>query len=329
MALIGNYTNQNRLGCQYFGGTIANKAEDSALKVSNRKNQYYGGVSQYASRPFGANPPYAIILAPKTGGISMRETMALDDGVLAMSQGANIEMTSSGVLTDTSLNLNLLAFLELSNGGVLSTSTIDMVGVVNMTMTDSGLLSTFSINLGVSVDCAITSTGILDNGTINMIGVATCSFTADGVLSTVSINMSNGANIVMNASGILSGNFASPFIAEMEADFSVQGFSADTLASAVWSATASANNTAGTMGEKLNDAGSASNPWTEVLTDGGYTAAELMRMFAAVLGGKSTVTFIGGVTYQVTFESIDQDAKIVVDATVVNSERTDLTLDVS
>ena len=328
MALIGNYTNQNRLGCQYFGGTIANNAADSALKVSNRKNQYYGGISQYASRPFGTNPPYAIILAPKTGGISMRFTGALNDGTIAMSQGANVEMASSGILTDTSLNMDLLAFLELSNGGVLSTSTIDMVGVVGMTMTDSGVLSTVSINLGVSVDCAMTGSGILSEA-ITMIGVATCTFSDSGVLTSVSLNMSNGANIEMTSNGILSTAIGSTFIADMEADFSVQGFSADTLASAVWSAVASSNNTANSMGEKLNDAGSASNPWTEVLTDGGYTAAELMRMFAAVLGGKSTVTFIGGVTYQVTFESIDQDAKIVVDATVVNSERTDLDLDLT
>ena len=326
MALIGNYTNQNRLGCQYFGGTIANKAEDSALKVSNRKNQYLGGVSRLASRPYGANPPYSIILAPVSGGISMRFDGVLTEGAIGLSQGVNLTLTESLILS-SSLNINAIAFMEMTSTGIL-TNALDMVGVVNLTMTDSGLLSTVSISLSASVQMSMSETATLSES-INMIGVAGLTMTDSGTLSTVSINMANGANLTMSASGILSATIGDYFIADMSTDMSVQGFSADTLATAVWSAVASNNNNAGTMGEKLNDAGSASNPWTEVLTDGGYTAAELMRMFAAVLGGKSTVTFIGGVTYQVTFESVDQDAKIVVDATVVNSERTDLVLDLT
>ena len=42
-------------------------------------------------------------------------------------------------------------------------------------------------------------------------------------------------------------------------------FSAEGLAAAVWNAVASDFNTAGTMGEKLNDAGSAGNPWASLL----------------------------------------------------------------
>lgn len=61
----------------------------------------------------------------------------------------------------------------------------------------------------------------------------------------------------------------------------------DSLAVAVWAAAASANNTAGTMGEKLNDAGSGSNPWTEVI-EAGYTAAEILRILAAHAAGSAT-----------------------------------------
>lgn len=55
----------------------------------------------------------------------------------------------------------------------------------------------------------------------------------------------------------------------------------------MWAAAATANNTAGTMGEKLNDAGSGSNPWTEVI-ESGYTAAEILRLLAAVAAGSAT-----------------------------------------
>lgn len=61
----------------------------------------------------------------------------------------------------------------------------------------------------------------------------------------------------------------------------------DSLAVAVWAAAAAANNSAGTMGEKLNDAGSGSNPWTEVI-EAGYTAAEILRILAAHAAGSAT-----------------------------------------
>ncbi|MCJ7831479.1 MAG: hypothetical protein MUP86_03035, partial [Dehalococcoidia bacterium] len=51
--------------------------------------------------------------------------------------------------------------------------------------------------------------------------------------------------------------------------------STEGIARALWSSVAATNNLPGTMGEKLNDAGSASNPWTEVL-EGSDTAADFM-----------------------------------------------------
>lgn len=56
---------------------------------------------------------------------------------------------------------------------------------------------------------------------------------------------------------------------------------------AVWGALAAQNNNPGTMGEKLNDAGSGSNPWTEVI-ESGYTAAEILRIITAYAAGAVT-----------------------------------------
>jgi hypothetical protein len=41
------------------------------------------------------------------------------------------------------------------------------------------------------------------------------------------------------------------------------------------------------LAEKLNDAGSASNPWTEVI-ESGYTAAEILKLLAAVAQGDAS-----------------------------------------
>lgn len=69
------------------------------------------------------------------------------------------------------------------------------------------------------------------------------------------------------------------------------------VAASVWGALAVGNNGAGTMGEKLNDAGSASNPWTEVI-ESGYTAAQILRLIAAAIQGDATGLESGTPTFK-------------------------------
>jgi hypothetical protein len=78
------------------------------------------------------------------------------------------------------------------------------------------------------------------------------------------------------------------------------------------------------MGEKLNDAGSAANPWTEVI-DGTYTASDLLKLIAASAagelagspGGPILIKSVNGTTVRIT---------ATVDA---NGNRTGVTYDVS
>lgn len=78
-------------------------------------------------------------------------------------------------------------------------------------------------------------------------------------------------------------------VGELDADLTVTGTGLSTanVGQAVWAALAVANNAPGTMGEKMNDAGSASNPWTEVI-ESGFTAAEILKLIAAVIQGDAT-----------------------------------------
>lgn len=78
------------------------------------------------------------------------------------------------------------------------------------------------------------------------------------------------------------------------------GLTTGNVGQAVWSALAATNNDAGTMGEKLNDAGSAANPWTEVI-ESGLTAAEVLRLIAAAMQGDATGLDSGSIA----FKSID------------------------
>jgi len=95
-----------------------------------------------------------------------------------------------------------------------------------------------------------------------------------------------------NASAVVSGAGELSAVARALGSLSAQivvtgaGLTAGNVGNAVWSALAAANNEVGSMGEKLNDAGSASNPWTEVI-ESGYTAAEILRLIAAAVQGNA------------------------------------------
>ena len=99
--------------------------------------------------------------------------------------------------------------------------------------------------------------------------------------------------------------------------------SPENLAASVWNAVAASYNTSGTMGEKLNDAGSAANPWTEVI-ESGYTAAEILRLLASVAVGRTS-----GQPTAPVFRDI-ANTKDRITATVDdNGNRTNITLDES
>ena len=98
--------------------------------------------------------------------------------------------------------------------------------------------------------------------------------------------------------------------------------SPENLATAVWSAVASDNNDTGTMGEKVNDAGSASNPWTEVI-EGTYTAAELLRVIAAALAGE----LAGAGTTTITITGVDGTTDRITATVDGTGNRTAVTLD--
>lgn len=84
---------------------------------------------------------------------------------------------------------------------------------------------------------------------------------------------------------------------------------------AVWSAVAASNNDVGTMGEKLNDAGSASNPWTEVI-ESGFTAAQILRLLAAYVAGDAT-----GMDGSAEFTGLD-GSTVRIEGTVSGGDRT-------
>lgn len=95
---------------------------------------------------------------------------------------------------------------------------------------------------------------------INGIGTSSITFTA------ANANIQATADIVGITAFAFTGNalptYANGFMIAVPIDTAL---TPDSVASAVWSANAASNNTAGSMGEKLNDAGAAGNPWAVLL----------------------------------------------------------------
>jgi hypothetical protein len=99
--------------------------------------------------------------------------------------------------------------------------------------------------------------------------------------------------------------------------------SPESLAASVWSALATQNNDAGTMGEKLNDAGSAANPWTETI-ETGMTAAQAMRLIVAAVAGKLS----GAASTTITIRNaVADDANRIVATVDEDGNRTAITYD--
>jgi hypothetical protein len=177
--------------------------------------------------------------------------------------------------------------LPPKNGGIGSNVGIAGIG----TFTGSGAL-------GINIDAILAGTGTISDANMGLIlsAVATLSgiggFSADvlGALQASadlagsgdmngSLGALAGAVATLSGTGALTGS--SIALAHISADIYVNQSTAtvNELVAGVWNALASEFNTSGTMGQKLNGAGSAGDPWTTDL--GSYitagTAGALMK----------------------------------------------------
>lgn len=178
--------------------------------------------------------------------------------------------------------------------------------------------------LVISMLCAMSGSGSLTatiEGRLNM----SADFAGSGDLAA---DLSGIASMAIDLLG--AGDLEATIAAygNMEIDIVVTGTGLTTanVGQAVWAALAASNNDPGTMGEKLNDAGSASNPWTEVL-ESGLTAAEILRIILSGVAGDCEVTDNGNGTYTIAFKSVDGTITRITGTATTAGERSGTTLD--
>ena len=186
-----------------------------------------------------------------------------------------------------------VAWLMAREGGGISSyrrTDISVSGAVSAEMgfprTGTTTVSIDGAAVGGLIVGASGAATISVDGAADVLGV----ITGDGS-TTISIDGSAAlgaiASLVGEATVSISGSAEIMGLGYMTGTTIESGMTPDGIARAVWSAPAATNNDPGTMGEKLNDAGSAANPWTEVI-ESGYTAAEILRLIAAVAQGSAT-----------------------------------------
>ena len=241
-------------------------------------------ISSTASIPEGSFEGRACILAPLVGG-----------AISAANSSADTALTAgAGLIAGAPISGE--ATLTLAESGASLSLVMGLSGEATLTLTTADAVLSLTIGLGGEAAWTLTPTGALSM----IVPVA-----GAGVLS-----VSGTADL----KGLLAMSGESSSFTEL---------SPESLARAVWSAVATANDEPGSMGEKLNDAGAASNPWTEVI-ESGYTAAEILRLLASVMAGKST----GGGTGTVAFRDLaDTKTRVTATVDVDTGNRTAITRD--
>jgi len=226
MALLGNYSVILKNPATFIGGTQVSNCR-SAFGGSGQNLQMHYGESEGGGLPSTASLPT---------GTQPPYSYHLADKGGEMSSTTLIKGTSD--LTSSQQNgINIIAALEGS--GTITTAGLSLVTSMIATIACSGTLTgsmVGTIQMAADLAGAGDITGSL------------------GMLSGLAANLSGTGALTSDLRGTLS----------MAADIYVNQSEATVqqIVDAVWNALAAEYNISGTMGNKLNGAGSAGDPWT-------------------------------------------------------------------
>lgn len=240
---------------QTFGATAFNNAYPSALRANYARTGAMrnltageGIESDLVAVPSGNLHPSAWVMPQKAGALASR----------------NVVMGRGGVADALAWSVKL-AEAALSGAGDLQA----VGGLIVQLLADiagSGAVTEGDLKAFLQAVAAIGGSGAISEAQASGLGELVAGLLGAGLVEPTLTGAGRlTADLVVTGTGLTTAN----------------------VGQAVWAAIAAANNSAGTMGEKLNDAGSASNPWTEVI-EAGYTAAEILRILAAHAAGAAT-----------------------------------------
>jgi hypothetical protein len=223
MALLGNYNIFLKNPATYIGGANLSSNRAAFNTMAQNRQRYYPGTTD-----------------------GLPATTALPEGYLA----PNAWMLPYDIGSMVTSNLNGTgSFAGTGVNGLGGTLTLSGVGVFSAT---GGLLSGAELTITGTGDIAFIGGGLLE-AILTMAGAGafTGAFSAE-------------AGMTLTLSGVGSMTLSPSGTGEMVLEIYVNQSQAtvDQIVAAVWSALAAEYNVSGTMGEKLNGAGNAGDPWT-------------------------------------------------------------------
>jgi len=287
MALLGNYSVIHKSPARFMSGTSVSSEKSRDNKNGSNRNRFMS-FEKFNATPSGYTPPYCFVIAQISGGLASYKEI-------------------QSVVSFNSPKLDLGINIDSAFSASISITQAQLDQIVSLVASITGSISITSAELAAVSElvASITASMAITDAQLGAIVSLVASLSAAGSLT---------AN-----------NFAT---SAMSADISsLTALSPETLAAAIWNSLSSDYNAVNTMGEKLNDAGSAANPWTEII-EGSYTATEVLRLLLAVASGKTTITDNGNGTAVVRFRDLaDSKNRIVADMT--GSVRTTVTRDVT
>jgi hypothetical protein len=284
MGLLSNGFRDTSGVFQIYGATISNNAYPSACvgnyaRTGAGRNLTAGqGITDdKVSLPSGNRHPNVWMMPQKAGALASRN---LIEGV--------------GTISASILAVKLAEAAITGDGELTALGSLIVQALADLT--GSGEISDADVKAFLAAVASISGSGEVSDADLEGLGAVLAALTGIGT----------AAGSTLTAVG------------ELDADLVVTGagLTVSNVGPAVWSAVAASNNDPGTMGEKLNDAGSASNPWTEVI-ESGYTAAEILKLLAAVAQGNASGLESGSPV----FKSLD-GTKDRVTATYTSGTRT-------
>lgn len=225
MALLGNYSVILKNPATFIGGTQVSNCR-SAFSAGGQNLQRYYSASD-SGLPLTASLPTGTeppysVLLAYKGGEMSSTTAISGSGSLESAQ-------SNGI--------NILADLEGS--GEISNASMALVTSMIAALSGSGSLTASMVGT-IQMASALAGSGSLDAAMKALVGLIADIAGSGSLTSDIKGKLSMAADIYVN---------------EGTAE-------ANTIANAVWSAIATENDESGTMGEKVNAAGTAGDPWT-------------------------------------------------------------------
>ena len=346
----------------------------------------WAALPTFSSVPNGYRPGYGWTIAIKGGGMASKTSIGGSGAVsLNLAGGLNgvAALSGSGDLTNTAIQWIIQAVAAITATGDFSAAVTgslnaaaDLAGAGDVTGSLNALFSIFADLAGsgdltgdgvgtLAATAALTGSGAVTaaalNGALDAIaalsGSGTFAGTADAIWNMVSDLIGSGeaagtinalANLVADVPGEGAVSAAPTAKAFMGAEITVTGdlLTSANVGDAVWSAMAAANNSPGSMGERLNAAGSSGDPWgtplpgsypagsagyilsntVNALLDGevesSVSVQEALRALLAALTGKAS----GGGGPTITFRNPEDTADRVTMTVDESGNRSNVTL---